>query len=110
MTELSNPGRNGGRLVRHPKGVSGNPKGRQKKLRDLDQLMAKVMGEDEDGKSEAEAILVAMIRKAKRGDVPAATMLYDRAYGKPKQSVDLAATITTPPVLNILVHSKPDGQ
>lgn len=36
--------------------------------------------------------------------------MLDRAHGRPKQSVDLAATVTTPPVLNILVHSKPDGQ
>lgn len=36
--------------------------------------------------------------------------MLDRAHGKAKQSVDLAATITTPPVLNILVHAKPDGQ
>jgi len=71
------------------KGQSGNPKGRPKKLPQLDVLMAEVLGEEnKDGLTAAEAILKALRAKAAKGDVRAAEVLLDRAYGKAKQSIE----------------------
>lgn len=70
------------------KGRSGNPRGRPKKLPELDKLLADVLGEEKDGLTAAEAILKAIRSKAFRGDVRAAEVLLDRAWGKAKQSID----------------------
>lgn len=66
-------------------GQSGNPNGRPKKLPELDHLLAEVLGEESG--NEAKAILQALLTKAKKGDVRAAEVLFDRAYGKAKQDV-----------------------
>jgi hypothetical protein len=71
-----------------PKGQSGNPKGRPKKIPELRELLANVLGDEKDGKSAAEAILMALRNKAIKGDVRAAELLLDRAYGKVKQEVE----------------------
>ncbi|NCV72797.1 MAG: hypothetical protein EBW56_05955 [Burkholderiaceae bacterium] len=63
--------------------------GRPKKLPKLDELLADVLGEDKDGIEAAKAILMALRAKAAKGDVRAAEVLLDRAYGKSKQTVDL---------------------
>lgn len=70
------------------KGQSGNPKGRPKKLPHLDSLLADVLGEEKDGIEAAKAILMALRAKATKGDVRAAEVLLDRAYGKAKQQID----------------------
>lgn len=72
-----------------PKGQSGNPNGRPKKIPELRELLANVLGDEKDGKSAAEAILMALRNKAIKGDVRAAELLLDRAYGKAKQDVDV---------------------
>lgn len=71
------------------KGQSGNPKGGMRKLPALDIIIAEVMGEEKEGITAAQAILAAMRAKAAKGDVRAAEMLMDRAYGKPKQQTEL---------------------
>jgi hypothetical protein len=70
------------------KGQSGNPKGRPKKLPELDKLLADVLGEEKDGVSAAEAILKALRAKAAKGDIRAAEVLLDRGWGKAKQSIE----------------------
>jgi len=72
-----------------PKGVSGNPAGRPKKLPELDKLLADVLGEEKDGVTAAEAILKALRAKAAKGDIRAAEVLLDRGWGKAKQQVDM---------------------
>ena len=67
------------------KGQSGNPKGKPCKIPRLDKLLAEVLGEDKDGITAAKAILMALRAKATKGDVRAAEVLLDRAYGKAKQ-------------------------
>lgn len=71
-----------------PKGKSGNPNGRPKKCPPLDELIDKVLGEEKDGITAAQAILMTLRKKAAAGDVRAAELLLDRAYGKSKQSID----------------------
>jgi hypothetical protein len=70
------------------KGQSGNPNGRPKKIPELDKLLADVLGEEKDGVEAAKAILMALRAKATKGDVRAAEVLLDRAYGKAKQFLD----------------------
>lgn len=71
-----------------------NKKGAPKKLPQLDVILADVLGETKDGKTAAQAILSAIRLKAVKGDVRAAEMLMDRAYGKAKQPVDVEGGLT----------------
>lgn len=89
------------------KGQSGNPNGRPK-LPDLKELLAKVLGTEDEGKSGAEAILKAMEARAKKGDVRAAELLLDRAYGKPKMDIEMAGSMTTV-IMPKPVNFKKDG-
>lgn len=75
-----------------PKGKSGNPKGRPKKLPELDKLLADVLGEEKDGVTAADAILRKLRAMAASGNIRAAEILLDRAYGKAKQPVDMNIT------------------
>lgn len=74
-----------------PKGVSGNPKGRPTKLPALDKLLADVLGEEKDGVTAADAILRKLRAMAAAGNIRAAEILLDRAYGKSKQTMDLTS-------------------
>jgi hypothetical protein len=74
------------------KGETLNPKGRPPKLPQLDVLLDKVLGEEKDGLTAAEAILKALRMKASKGDVRAAEVLLDRAYGKAKQTMDVSVS------------------
>jgi hypothetical protein len=89
------------------KGQTGNPNGRPRKLPELDKLLADVMGEEKDGLSAAEAILKALRAKATKGDIRAAEVLLDRAYGKAKQTIDNNVNVSQPLVIT-LTESKDD--
>jgi hypothetical protein len=90
------------------KGTTGNPNGRPKKLPELDVLLAEVLGEEKDGKTAAQAILAALRAKATKGDVRAAEVLLDRAWGKAKQSIEHSGSIETPIVLTLDERFKDD--
>ena len=51
--------------------------------------MADVLGNETKGVTAARSILEKLIQKAKRGDVRAAEIILDRAYGKAKQSMEI---------------------
>lgn len=88
------------------KGKSGNPKGRPKKLPEIDKLLADVLGEEKDGVTAAEAILRVLRAKAAKGDLRAAEILLNRGYGTPKQSHDHSGSlVTTPPVIQVTVQA-----
>ena len=87
-----------------PKGVSGNPKGRPKKLPQIDVLLADVLGEENsDGIEAAKIILMALRKKAAQGDVRAAELLLDRAYGKAKQQMDVTSGGNPVPIPQIIL-------
>ena len=75
-------------LIPAKKGEVRNPNGAPKKLPEIDKLLADVLGEEKDGLTAAEAILKALRAKASKGDIRAAEVLLDRAYGKAKQSIE----------------------
>jgi hypothetical protein len=83
------------------KGQSGNPKGRPK-LPDIREALAKVLADEKDGVTALEATLAALRAKAVRGDVRAAEVLLDRAFGKAAQTMDVTSggeKIVTPPIV-----------
>jgi hypothetical protein len=73
------------------KGETLNPHGRPRKLPELDKLLAEVLG-DEKG-DVAKSILESLIKEAKKGNVRAAEVLLDRAYGKPKEKVEVVSGV-----------------
>ena len=88
-------GRNGGKLK------SGNTKnvGRKKELPELSQILADSLGEEKNGITDAQAILTAIIAKAKKGDVKAADFVFGYGYGKPRQTTETNITTTEPLVI-----------
>ena len=89
------------------KGQSGNPKGRPRKIPQRDALLADVLGEEKDGVTAAQAILMALRSKATKGDVRAAEVLLDRAYGKPKQ--DISASLSAN-MVTVVVNGQPRNE
>jgi hypothetical protein len=73
-----------------------NLKGAPKKTPELDELLAEVLSDEQDGKTAAKAILLALVAKAKRGDVRAAELLLNRAYGRVTDKVDLSFKVEQP--------------
>jgi hypothetical protein len=58
------------------------------KLPDIREALAKILAEEKDGVTALEATLAALRAKATKGDIRAAEALLDRAFGKPRQSID----------------------
>lgn len=72
---------------KHPENI--NRKGQPRKLPQLEVIIAEVLGElSPSGVPAATAILKALRARAAKGDVRAAELLFDRAYGKAKQIFD----------------------
>jgi len=86
--EQMRPGRNGGKL----KSGGAKNQGRKRSLPALDLLIAEVLSDEQNGMSAAEAILKVIRQKAIKGDLKAAEMLLNRAYGKPKESIEVKVT------------------
>lgn len=82
-------------LTPFPKGTSGNPNGRPKKLPELDDLLDDVLSDKSKGKTEAELILLSLIKEAKKGNVRAAEVLLERAFGKVKQDIGISGEVKT---------------
>ena len=79
-------GKNGGKLK------SGNTVGvgRPKKIPELDDLLKDILGEQKDGINAAKAILMTLRKEAVKGNIRAAEILLNRAYGMPKQQMDVS--------------------
>ena len=80
---------------------SGNTKnvGRKKELPELSMIIANSLGDEKNGITDAEAIMNAMIAKAKKGDVKAADFVFGYGYGKPRQTTETNITTTEPLVI-----------
>lgn len=88
------------------KGKSGNPKGRPPKLPQLDVLLAKVLGAEKNGVTEAERILLAMKKQANKGNVRAAELILDRSFGKVAQTMELKGG----PLMEATIFVLPNGR
>jgi hypothetical protein len=80
-------GKSGNPSTQMKKGETLNPKGRPK-LPDLKEAMAKILGEEKDGKIALEAILAGLRAKAVRGDARAAELLLKYTYSQPTQKIE----------------------
>jgi hypothetical protein len=56
---------------------------------DVKDALARVLAEEKDGLTALDVVFRALRMKATRGDVRAAEVLLDRAFGKSRQSVDV---------------------
>ncbi len=91
-------GRNGGKLLTG----GNNGGGRPKKLPSIDLIMTNVMGDEKNGITAAEAIIMKLRDMATKGDIRAAQLLLDRAYGKAKQDIDITTQgekVTVPTII-----------
>jgi hypothetical protein len=87
---------------RWKKGETGNPNGRPKKLPSIDLIMTNVMSDEKNGITAAEAIIMKLRDMATKGDIRAAQLLLDRAYGKAKQDIDITTQgekVTVPTII-----------
>ena len=81
-------------------GQSGNPKGRPP-MPDLRAVLQDALGRPrKDGRTELAAVVEALLTRAQAGDVRAAELLLERAFGRTPQradvAVDLAARVVPP--------------
>ena len=82
------------------KGQCGNPKGRPK-LPDIKAILEEVLSEKNDsGMTAAEALMKKLRSMGAAGNLKAIEMLLDRAYGKPKQTID--TNIVSAPTITVL--------
>ncbi len=88
------------------KGQSGNPKGRPKKMPELEALLVKVLAEEKEGITAMEAIIRRLRSQAAAGNVKAAEILMDRSYGKVKQKIEVEDTTT---VIEVKAKKPPVG-
>jgi hypothetical protein len=70
-------------------GKSGNPNGRPKQIPALEKLLSDIPETD------YEDIIAALVKKAKKGEVRAAEVLFDRAWGKAKESLEITVPAST---------------
>jgi hypothetical protein len=85
-------------LIKFKKGQSGNPKGRPvgsknrstiaKKWLDIEQNLKNPLTSKVENMSQEDLITLALIRKAREGDVQAYQKLMDSAYGQPLQQIE----------------------
>jgi Family of unknown function (DUF5681) len=83
-----------------PKGTSGNILGRKKDPPEIKELLVAALAKQRGGVDAARRIINVVIRKALAGDLKAIEMLWDRRWGKPKQSMEIEGTMQS---LNIHV-------
>jgi hypothetical protein len=83
------------------KGQSGNPNGRPKGARNRSTTARKWLNvyvnavnpitQKEEELNQEDLIYLALLKKARQGDVPASKAFLDSAYGQPKETLDVNA-------------------
>ena len=94
MAGNPNPNQSGLKPFKQGSDKRRNTNGRPPKLPELDKLLDLVLGEEKDNTTAMETILKALRLKAAKGDVRAAEILLERAYGKPKQEIQSTGVST----------------
>ncbi len=91
------------------KGKSGNPKGRPR-MPDIREAMAALLADEKNGKTALDAILARLRQMAVDGNLKAAEMLLNRAYGQPKQQIDhtTAGESIKPPATIVFTNGDKD--
>lgn len=84
----------GGGFIKKPKGRAGPGRPKIRKIPELEVLLGDILSEEKNGIPAAKLILAALRKKAIAGDVRAAELLLDRAYGKSKQEINVKKTET----------------
>jgi hypothetical protein len=111
-------GKNGGTLKPFEKGESGNPNGRPKGAKnrstiakywlEVNQKLKNPLTNQEETMSQEDLMTLALIKKAREGDVHAYKALMDSGYGSPVQVVEQTQTnfdlsvLSTDEILNLL--------
>lgn len=95
-------GRNGGKLKPFEKGTTGNPNGRPKGSKnrstiarywlEVNQDLKNPLTGDTETMSQEDLMTLALIKKAREGDVNAYKALMDSGYGAPIQQVEQTQT------------------
>ena len=91
-------GKNGGILKPFEKGESGNPNGRPKGVKnrstiakqwlEVNQKLKNPLTGNEETMSQEDLMTLALIKKAREGDVAAYKALMDSGYGSPVQQIE----------------------
>lgn len=66
------------------------------KLPDLKEILSSVLGEEKEGKTAVEAIVMKLRAMAAQGNLKAAEILLNRGYGLPKQNIELSGNPDAP--------------
>lgn len=91
---MANPKGNPQNLKPFKKGNTASVgKGRPPQIPDLRALLCKVLGEEKQGMTAAEAILRAQVVKAIKGDTRAAEWLVEQGYGKVTQKMKITGSL-----------------
>lgn len=74
--------------------------GRPRKLPALDEILAKVLSEEQDGMTVAEGLIRALYVQAVNGNTGAAKLLLERSYGLMKHTIDMNTAPSQAPDLS----------
>ena len=104
MEKPMREGKNGGKLKT---GGTHKNSGRPK-MPDLREAVAAVLADEKDGVTALDAVLKKLRQMAVQGNLKAADMLLDRAYGKPTQTTQLTDADGNPaPFVIQIIQSAP---
>ncbi len=99
-------------LTPFPKGVSGNPSGKPKGIRNRSTIVREaleaIIGEGDSKQQVVDMLTAAIIRKAAQGDVPAYKELLDSGYGKLTEKQEVAMDAVVSRITRTVVDPKAD--
>jgi hypothetical protein len=101
--DKTRPGRNGGTL----KSGGINKGAGRPKMPDLREAVAAVLADEKDGVTALDAVLKKLRQLAVQGNLKAADMLLDRAYGKPAQTLNTTDEDGNTVPLRVIIQAPP---
>ena len=79
----------------------------------MDELLAEVLGDTEEGKTQAQMILESLVKRARSGDVKAGALLLDRGWGKVKEHIDITTneeSLNKPSIQIEIITTRKDAE